>query len=90
MERLVQVEQEVPPQEALVAPLVLVVLEVAAWVVLEEPSVPADQTEVVEQAAALGLVARVAKVPCVRRTACATQVTSRWAWTAQRSASAIP
>ncbi len=69
---------------------VQVELEVPAWVVLVARLVPVDQTEVVELLAALELVAQVAKVPSVRRTVCATQVTSRWAWTAQRSASAIP
>jgi hypothetical protein len=78
------------PPVAPVAQLVLVGQEVPVLVVLVEPSVPADQTEVEELLAALELAAQAAKVPCVWRTLCATQATSRWARTAQRSASAIP
>ena len=59
------------------ARLAQVELSVTAWAALVEPLVPADQTEPLELLAALELVAQVAKVPCVRRTLCATQVTSR-------------
>jgi hypothetical protein len=58
-------------------------------VVLVESSVPVDQREVEELLAALELVAQVAKVPCVRCTLCATQVTSGWARTAHPTVSAI-
>ena len=65
------------PTEAWVAPLVPVGQAVPAQVELAESLVPVDQTEAVQLLAALELVAQVAKVPCVRRTLCATQVTSR-------------
>ena len=102
---LVQVGQGVRAQEALVERLVLVgyLWQMPVCMEVQVVPMPVDRTGMVQLLAALELVAQVAKgvvpvlllakVPDVRRTVCATQVTSRWAWTgwtAQRSANAIP
>ena len=103
---LVHVGQGVRAQEALVERLVLVeyLWQMPVCMEVQVVPMPVGRTGMVQLLAALEVVELVAKgalpvrrplakVSGVPRTVCATQVTSRWAWTgwtARRSASAIP